>query len=58
MTHYQGVKFRRWLSYVSHIQNKFMQKHTIVGIDVSSATLDICIKKDGKLQSLVIENQN
>lgn len=32
-------------------------KNIIIGIDISSKTLDICIKKDSKLDYLVIDNQ-
>ena len=34
-----------------------MQNQTIVGIDISNLTLDICISKDGKQQSFIIKNQ-
>jgi transposase len=36
---------------------KIMQNQTIVGIDVSNATLDICISKASGQQSFVINNQ-
>ena len=32
-------------------------KYIIIGIDISSKTLDICIKEDSKLDYLVIDNQ-
>lgn len=34
-----------------------MQKQTYIGIDISSATLDICIRQQNSEQSLVISNQ-
>lgn len=34
-----------------------MEKNIIIGVDVSSATLDICIKGNGELKSLVIKNK-
>ncbi|RZJ79503.1 MAG: IS110 family transposase [Chryseobacterium sp.] len=34
-----------------------MQNHAIAGIDISNLTLDICILKDGKHQSFIINNQ-
>lgn len=36
---------------------KIMQNPSIVGIDISSATLDICVNTTGKQSSLVIDNE-
>jgi transposase len=35
-----------------------MQKQVYIGIDVSSATLDICVRQEGRQQSLVISNES
>lgn len=34
-----------------------MEKNIIIGVDVSSTTLDICIKEMGELKSLVVKNK-
>lgn len=36
---------------------KLMQNQTIVGIDISNLTLDICIRKNNQNQTLVIKNE-
>src|SRR5205823_14738147 len=40
-----------------HPKNKSMQKKVYIGVDVSSATLDICVRQEGRPQSLVIKNE-
>lgn len=44
--------------FLNHLftKNKFMEK-IIIGIDISGKTLDICIKKKGSIDYLVIENR-
>ncbi|SDQ01847.1 Transposase, partial [Mucilaginibacter sp. OK268] len=36
---------------------KIMQNQTIVGIDISDLTLDICIRKDNQNQAFIIKNE-
>ena len=36
---------------------KIMQNQTIVGIDISDLTLDICIRKDNQNQTFIIKNE-
>src|SRR5690606_13503069 len=54
MTHYQGLE-SMMNSLITFKRNKFME-NIIIGIDISSKTLDICIKSKSSLNYFTIDN--